>query len=297
MMYLILASFAWAFSFGIIKAQLVSVHPGLVACVRLGLAALIFLPFLRLKTLRFKIVLQLAAIGAVQYGVMYLAYLNAFRFLSASEIALFTVTTPIFVVLIDNALAKSFRTRIVILAIVSAIAALLVVFKGSLPAFAIMGVALVQLSNIAFAIGQVWYRRILSAESCVGDAQVFALLYFSGGLLAAVTLLWGAPFAQLLLLNGKQVAALAYLSVVPTGLAFFLWNKGARQVSVGTLAVLNNLKVPLAVLVSLIAFEVEPSFERVVRLSVALLLLGVAAKFSKKQLVDAFVWEIRHFSV
>lgn len=281
MFYLILASFAWAFSFGIIKAQLVSVHPGLVACVRLGVAALVFLPFLRLGTTTLKTLIRLAAIGAIQYGAMYLAYLNAFRFLSASEIALFTVTTPIFVVLIDDALEKSFRPRLVFLAIVSAIAALLVVYKGSLPVFALFGLMLVQLSNIAFAIGQVSYRRLLAVEKNVNDAQVFSLLYFSGAAFASATLLWGAPIEQLLSLRVEQVYALTYLSVIPTALAFYLWNKGARRVSLGTLAVLNNLKVPLAVLVSLVAFEVEPSFERVVRLFVALVLLGLAVKFVK----------------
>jgi drug/metabolite transporter (DMT)-like permease len=37
-------------------------------------------------------------------------------------------------------------------------------------------------------------------------------------------------------------------------MGFFLWNIGSSQVSAGTLAVMNNLKVPLAVIVSLLCF-------------------------------------------
>ena len=43
-----------------------------------------------------------------------------------------------------------------------------------------------------------------------------------------------------------------YLGLVPSGLAFFLWNVGATRVGVGALAVMNNLKVPLAVAVALL---------------------------------------------
>ena len=37
------------------------------------------------------------AIGAIQFGLMYLAYLAAFHSLAAYQIALLTIVTPIFV--------------------------------------------------------------------------------------------------------------------------------------------------------------------------------------------------------
>ena len=55
-----------------------------------------------------------------------------------------------------------------------------------------------------------------------------------------------------------QWAVLAYLGIVASGLCFFLWNRGARLVSAGQLAVMNNLKIPLAVAVSLFVFR-EPA--------------------------------------
>ena len=37
-------------------------------------------------------------------------------------------------------------------------------------------------------------------------------------------------------------------------MSFFLWNYAARRVEMGTLAIFNDLKVPLAVAVSLLVF-------------------------------------------
>ena len=43
--------------------------------------------------------------------------------------------------------------------------------------------------------------------------------------------------------------------VVPSGVAFYLWNAGARRVNAGILAVFNNLKIPLAIAVSVLLFR------------------------------------------
>jgi drug/metabolite transporter (DMT)-like permease len=45
---------------------------------------------------------------------------------------------------------------------------------------------------------------------------------------------------------------------------FFLWNVGATRVEAGTLAVFNNVKVPLAVLVSLLLFREHADWLRLV---------------------------------
>ena len=51
MIYLITVSLVWAFSFGLIGNTLTGVDSFFVATVRLGLASLLFLPFLRVKSL------------------------------------------------------------------------------------------------------------------------------------------------------------------------------------------------------------------------------------------------------
>lgn len=282
MIYLILASLTWSFSFGIIKSQLATVSPGFLACVRLGLAGMVFLPFLRVRNLRRDQILKLAGIGFVQYGVMYLCYLSSFRFLRASEIALFTVTTPLFVAIISSFHERRYRIRVFFVALLSVISAFFVVFTGSFPVVALWGFVLVQISNIAFAAGQLWYRNVMPSSLAVSDVQVFAVLYFAGALLASVTLASQDPFIIAQNLNFAQWMALVYLSLIPTALAFFLWNKGSRSVAVARLAILNNLKVPLAVAVSLLVFETEFTLERAVRLICAFLLLALAIYFSEK---------------
>jgi len=48
---------------------------------------------------------------------------------------------------------------------------------------------------------------------------------------------------------------LVYLGVGASGLGFFIWNLGATKVSAGTLAVMNNAKIPLGILISLVIFR------------------------------------------
>ncbi|MEI7901962.1 MAG: EamA family transporter, partial [bacterium] len=44
------------------------------------------------------------------------------------------------------------------------------------------------------------------------------------------------------------------LDILVSGLSYFLWNTGARRVPAGVLAVMNNLKIPLGVAISLLLF-------------------------------------------
>ena len=71
-----------------------------------------------------------------------------------------------------------------------------------------------------------------------------------------------------------------YLGAIASGLAFFLWNLGATRVGTGTLAVLNNLKVPLTVAVSLLFFGEQAD---VFRLSLSFALFGVALWLAERK--------------
>ena len=93
---LFIVSLIWAFSFGLIKDRLAGLDANFVAAARLLISLLVFLPFLRTRGLSRKLSLRLLAIGALQYGVMYITYIAAFNFLKAYEVALFTIFTPIY---------------------------------------------------------------------------------------------------------------------------------------------------------------------------------------------------------
>lgn len=130
MFYLIAISLLWAFSPGLTKGLTAGLDPAFVAAARLGLALLVFLPFLRLKGLSARLALRLAGIGAVQFGVMYLAYNASFRLLQAHEVALFTLTTPVLVTLLADAFDRRFRARALAAALLAVGGTAVLVFSG-----------------------------------------------------------------------------------------------------------------------------------------------------------------------
>lgn len=255
MPHLLLVSLIWAFSFGLIKTRLVGVDSTFVAAVRVALALLVFLPFLRPRAVPARVAVRLVGIGAVQFGLMYLAYLAAFESLEAYQVAVLTIITPIFVCLTDDLLDRRLRWAPLLAALAAVAGSGVIVAQKPLGRAEWTGLVLVQVSNVCFALGQVLYRRWKLAAPQVRDREVFAWLYL-GAVLATV------PYACTRLdvpalaraLTAPQLGVLVYLGVLASGAAFFLWNLGAVRVSTGTLAVMNNAKLPLGVAVSLLVF-------------------------------------------
>ena len=251
MVHLLGAALLWAFSFGLIGHRLAGLDASFVAAARLLVSVLVLLPFLRPARAPRALRLRLVGVGAVQYGLMYLFYVAAFRSLDSHEVALFTVLTPIYVALIDDVFEQRLRWLNLLTALITVLGTAIVAYGRVRHGQWLAGALLVQASNLCFAFGQVAYRRWLGRE--VRDREVFAWLYLGGfavaGLAAAALTDWRALGP-----SGTQLLVLGYLGAVASGLGFLLWNHGARRVDVGTLAVLNDLKIPLAVAVSLLFF-------------------------------------------
>ena len=253
MIHLAVVSLVWAFSFGLIGSKLAGLPPAWLGWIRLAISAAVFLPFVR--RMPWKSALALSAVGAVQFGFMYLAYMTSYRYLQSHEVALFTVSTPIFVAALDDVLGWKFRPRNLLAALLAVGGAGLILWKGVSSAAPLVGLLLVQISNVCFAAGQLAYRRLMARlPQPIPDHRVFFWLHVGG--FAALT-----PFALPLALaqtppvpTPGQLAVLVYLGLVASGICFFLWNRGARRVSAGALAVMNNLKIPLGVAVSLLFF-------------------------------------------
>lgn len=275
MPYLILVSLIWAFSPGLIKGRLTGLDPTAVGVIRLALALVVFLPFFRPRGLPRAALFRLALIGAVQFGLMYLMYLRAFAYLPAYAIGLFTITTPLYLVLLDALVARNGRPRHAVAALLAiAGAGVMVAKSGDLGSTWLRGCLLVQLSNLCFAAGQLaWRRERARIPATTSDAALFALPYIGAFLLTAlvstVTTDWTA-----LRLTASHLVTLLYLGAIASGLAFFLWNLGATRVGTGTLAVLNNLKVPLTVACALLFFGEHADLPRLI-LSFALLALAL----------------------
>jgi drug/metabolite transporter (DMT)-like permease len=272
MSYLIVVSLLWAFSPGLIKGNLIGLDSAFVSAVRLGLAMLVFLPFLRLRRISLRIALTLIGIGAVQFGVMYLAYNESFHYLPAYAVALFTITTPIFVTLFADAIDQKLRPRSLLAAAIAVLGTAVISWHSTTATESLIrGFLLVQISNAAFAAGQIFYRHARTWPETPDDSRGFALLYAGGFIVALAVML--AKGAMPSAITFQQRLTLLYLGVVASGVGFFLWNRGATQVSAGTLAVMNNLKIPLMIACSLIFFGESTDIPR---LLLSLTLLSVA---------------------
>lgn len=254
MVYLLMVSLIWAFSFGLIKGNLFDLDPNFAGFVRLALSFCVFAPFLRLKGISFPLGVKLTLIGAVQFGVMYTAYMHAYQHIDANQVALYTIFTPFYVTLVNDLLDRTFRIKALIPALIAILGTYLIETR-SLGAFN-RGFFLVQISNLCFAAGQVIYKRTMIRSKGIKDHQIFALLYLGAVLFTGAFSAKTTPWSQLNL-TFTHIWTLLYLGILASGICFFLWNLGAKKVNCGALAVFNNIKIPLAVACAILFFNEE----------------------------------------
>ena len=249
-----MVSLVWAFSFGLIGNHLAGLPPAWVGWIRLALSTGVFLPFVR--RVPWKIGLGLFATGAVQFGLMYLAYLTSFRFLKSHEVALFTVTTPILVALLSDLGARRWRPCNFLAASLAVGGAAILQWVELESTAPLIGFLLMQASNLCFAAGQLAYRVLMARlVPAMPDHRIFFWMHLGGFAVLTPMILTDRLGQELPVPTPMQWAILAYLGVMASGICFFLWNRGARFVSAGQLAVMNNLKIPLGVAVSLFVFR------------------------------------------
>lgn len=258
---LLITSFIWAFSFGLVKKYLGNVDANFVAFVRLALALFLFLPMWKPRKTPAATALRLFFIGMVQYGLMYVFYIQSFRFLAAHQVALFTIFTPLYVAVAADLWEKRLQARHLWTALLAVAGTAVIVYAGLAGDGLLPGFLLVQASNACFAVGQVWYRRLPAAARQWKDRDIFAWLYLGGAAAAMLAMLFFSGPIVLGLSAGKWLV-LVYLGLLASGVGFFLWNVGATRVEAGLLAVFNNAKVPLAVLVSLLFFGEQVEWPR-----------------------------------
>lgn len=254
MLYLTVVSLIWAFSFGLIKTRLAGVDPSLAAWARLVIPLPLFLPFFRPRDLPVRLMGRLFLTGAVQYGLMYVAYLRAFRHLDAYQVALFTILTPIYVALLDDLCRRRFQAAAFWAAVLAVAGAAVITYRRPALGGIAAGFLLVQISNLGFAAGQIDYRNLRPRFRSLRDREVYFILFLGGAAAAAPAVTLAGSWGEIARLSLSEAATLLYLGAVASGLGFFWWNKGAVLTSGGTLAVFNNLKIPLAVAVSLLVF-------------------------------------------
>ena len=283
MFYLAIVSLVWAFSFGIIGSSLTSLDSFFVATLRLASASLIFLPFLRPSVISSTDSLRLFIYGFIQFGLMYISYIKAYQYLPSHLVALFSIFTPLYVVIINDIRKGQFSSRYLIAALLSVCGAAIIKVQNLPTSDFWLGFALMQIAGVAFAFGQIAYRDWKCSHPSVSDLSIFALLTLGGSLCAG---LFSLAFSDrtALVLSISQWQSILYLGLVSSGVGFFLWNKGATLTNPGILAAFNNAVVPLAMLFSLFIFgEInQVTKEQIIRLLAGGLFVITAVTFATK---------------
>ncbi|MCW8334800.1 DMT family transporter [Vibrio sp. SCSIO 43135] len=255
MFYLSAVTLLWAFSFSLIGVYLAGqVDSWFSVWIRVALASVVFLPFLKFRGVEKSLIAKLMVIGGFQLGLMYCFYYQSFLLLSVPEVLLFTVFTPIYVTLIYDLLKGRFSPWYLVTAAIAVAGAAFIKFDGINENF-ILGFLVVQGANLCFAIGQVGYKYVME-QSPVELPQHTVFGYFYLGALCVATVAFALmgnidklPTTQL------QWGILIYLGLIASGLGYFAWNKGACLVNAGALAVMNNVLVPAGLLVNIVIWN------------------------------------------
>ena len=253
MLYLTIVSILWSFSFGIIKFGLTGVDSIFISFFR-SLIAFIFFSSLTLYNIKkFSFDTKLIIIGAIQFGLMYVFYIQSYQYLPAYLIATFTITTPIFVGLFSQALMKeSFSKNGILSIILVLIGSFMIRFNLANPLDYWFGFILIQCANMFFASGQIMFKKWHTENSDKDIVHNFSQMFF--GATIVTSLFYFQTLDVQNILSTTNLLSLIFLGLCSTGIGFLLWNIGATKVSNTRLAIMNNVVIPLAVLNSFFIF-------------------------------------------
>lgn len=259
MAYLIAISILWSFSFGIIKYGLAGIDSSFISFARNVMALTFFSSVTIYNIKKFSFDLKLVGIGALQFGLMYIFYIESYQYLPAYFIATFTITTPIYVVLASKYLNGNSLNRNGIYAI------LLVIIGSYLMRFNslnlkdyMLGFVLIQCANIFFATGQILFKKWNEENKDNDIIHNFSQLFFGATLITSIFYFLGS--SESAILTQSNLFSLLFLGIISSGIGFLMWNIGATKVSAEKLAIMNNAVIPIAIFNSYLIFGEEINF-------------------------------------
>ena len=253
MIYLILVSILWSFSFGIIKYGLSGIDSSFISLMRNLIAFLFFASLSLYNFKKFIFDIKLILIGAIQFGLMYVLYIQSYQYLPAYLIATFTITTPIFIGIFSQLLQnKSFSLTGIFSILLVVLGSLMMRFNIVNPLDYWLGFFLIQCANICFAIGQIMFKKWYSKNTSVDIIYNFSQMFFGAVLITSMFSIINST--NIGMLNTYNLFALLFLGLFSTGFGFLAWNLGSLQVSNERLAVMNNVVIPIAIFNSFLIF-------------------------------------------
>ena len=261
MPFLIITTVIWSFSFSLIGIYLAGhVDPWFSILMRVGLATLVFVPFIRIRRAEAKSALAFAAAGACQLGIMYLFYYQSFLYLTVPQVLMFGITMPIYITLIYDLLrGDALRVGYLFSALLAVVGAGVINYSHPGEKFW-FGLLIIQTANFFFALGQVGYKRAMELYPL---PPLQSSAWFYCGALCVATIAWlllgdsnGLPT------TGLQWGILIWLGLGASGLGYFMWNYGAGKVDSGTLAIMNNAMIPVGLMINFFIWQETPEWAK-----------------------------------
>ncbi|BES69325.1 carboxylate/amino acid/amine transporter [Marinobacter nanhaiticus D15-8W] len=285
MALLVFVTILWAVSFSLIGEFLAGhVDSDFAVLSRVVLAGLAFLPLTRWRGVRWELKGGVTLVGALQFGITYLCLYRSFAYLSVPEVLLFTIFTPLYVTLIDDALNRRFSPMALVAAAIATLGAGIIRYDGLSEDF-LTGFLLLQVANFTFAAGQVGYKHLIQRFPIDIPLYRFFGYFYAGALLFALPSFLIFGNADKLPSTPLQWGILAWLGLAASGIGLFLWNRGACLVDAGTLAIMNNALVPAGLLVNLLIWNRDADLGRLLLGGAVMgLSLWVNARFSRGRL-------------
>jgi len=272
----LLVTFLWSSSYILIKIGLEDIKPLSFAAVRYALAFLILLVGMSIKrnhgpSVHFtrRLWIRLAVVGFASYTVA-----QGFQFLGLFYLPATTTTfllnfTPIFVVLIGVPLLSEkpsgYQAVGILIALIGAYLYFLVPIIGSM----VLGVAVVVLSGLGWACYMVLVRELQIRSRISTSALTTATMGIGTlGLMLIALPVEGVPSITL---EGWLI--IAWLSLVNTALAFYLWNRALGLMKAYELSVIQNtMLIQIAFLSWMFLGE---TFTPIMVVGMSLVLVGV----------------------
>ncbi len=241
-----LTVFIWSLSFSLIGLYIApNVDTYLAVLIRISCGLILFMPLVRKTTV--KTALQLMLIGACQFGITYMLLYRSYSYISTIEVLIFSITTPIYIVLINGFFQKKINMHSLIAAAIAVVGAGIIRYN-KLSGDYLIGFLLMQLANISFAFGQVLYQRIGKKTGSLTMNNFF--WFFVGAfvvVLPCFLILGDFRFNP----STSTYLSLIYVGFLATGLGQFLWCRGATKINNATLSVMNNAYLPLGIVINL----------------------------------------------
>jgi len=253
MIYLIIVSILWSFSFGIIKYGLSGVDSSYISFIRSLIALLFFSSISVYNIKKFSFDLRLILIGGLQFGLMYIFYIQSYAYLPAYLIATFTITTPIFIGLASKYIAHQSISKNGIYAISLVIIGSFLMRKNFVnPLDYWVGFLLIQSANLFFASGQILFKEWKLKNDSTDILYNFSQMFLGATIVTYIFYFLSTSNSNQL--SSENLFALIFLGLISTGLGFLFWNLGSLKVANEKLAVMNNLIIPIAILNSFFIF-------------------------------------------